>query len=108
MAYEPRIDAMVERFKVLGDKTRLRILVLLQGRELRVCDLTEVLSISQPGVSQQMRRLHKAGFVNERRGGQWIYYTLNMENSLLALLIPTLPKSEEDEKKIMMSKGCPT
>jgi len=108
LAAEPRIDAMVEGFKVLGDKTRLRILVLLKDRELCVCDLTEVLGISQPGVSQQMRRLRQAGFVNERRGGQWIYYSLNTESALLNLLIPLLPKSEEDEKKVMMSKGCPT
>ena len=108
MDNEPRIEAMVEEFKVLGDKTRLRILALLQGRELCVCDLTEVLEISQPGVSQHMRRLRQAGFVNERRGGQWTYYSLNMGNALLALLMPTFPISEEDERKIMMSKGCPT
>lgn len=108
MYTEPRIEAMVEEFKVLGDKTRLRIIALLQSRELCVCDLTDVLGISQPGVSQQMRRLRQAGFVNERREGQWIYYSLNMENPLLALLLVMLPKSEEDEKKIMASKGCPT
>lgn len=73
MSVEPRIEAMAEEFKVLGDKTRLRILSLLQGREICVCDLTEVLEISQPGVSQQMRHLRQAGFVNERREGQWIY-----------------------------------
>jgi len=99
---------MVEEFKVLGDKTRLRILSLLQGRELCVCDLTEVLEISQPGVSQHMRRLRQAGFVNERRGGQWIYYSLNMGNSLIILLLPTFPKVKEDEERLMNSKGCPT
>lgn len=108
MYTEPCIDAMAEEFKVLGDKTRLRILALLQGRELCVCDLTEVLGISQPGVSQHMRRLRQVGFIHERREGQWIYYSLNIGNTLLDLLIPTFPKSEEDEMKIMTSKGCPT
>lgn len=108
MGSEPRIEAMVEEFKVLGDKTRLRILSLLQGRELCVCDLTEVLEISQPGVSQHMRRLRQAGFVNERRGGQWIYYSLNMGNPLIILLLPTFPKVKEDEERLMNSKGCPT
>ena len=107
MYTEPRIETMVEEFKVLGDKTRLRILALLQGRELCVCDLTEVLGISQPGVSQHMRRLRQTGFMKERRGGQWIYYSLNMGNPMLALLMPTFPKAEEDEKKIMDFKGCP-
>ena len=45
------IDVLAEQFKVLGDKTRLRILSMLRERELCVCDLTEVLQISQPGVS---------------------------------------------------------
>jgi len=108
LSNEPRLDAMAEEFKVLGDKTRLRILSLLQGRELCVCDLTEVLEISQPGVSQHMRRLRQTGFVNERRGGQWTYYSLNLENSLLDLLMPTFSKFEEDEERLARAKGCPT
>ena len=107
MGSESRIGEMVEEFKVLGDKTRLRILSLLLGRELCVCDLTEVLEISQPGVSQHMRRLRQVGFVHERRGGQWIYYSLNMENALLRLLMPTYPRLEEDEERLAHSKGCP-
>ncbi len=108
MSTEPSLEAMVEEFKVLGDKTRLRILSLLQGRELCVCDLTEVLEISQPGVSQHMRRLRQIGFVHERRGGQWIYYSLNMGNPLLYLLMPTFLKVAEDEEKLIRVKGCPT
>ena len=106
MSAEPRLEAMVEQFKVLGDKTRLRILSLLKGRELCVCDLTEVLGISQPGVSQQMRRLRQAGFVLERRGGQWTYYSLNMENPLIILLLPTFPKVKEDEERLVNATGC--
>ena len=70
LSLEPQIETMAEKFKVLGDKTRLRILSLLLGRELCVCQLTEVLGISQPGVSQHMRHLRQIGFVNERREGQ--------------------------------------
>jgi len=108
LGLELRIEAMAEEFKVLGDKMRLRILSLLQGRELCVCDLTEVLEISQPGVSQHMRRLRQTGFVNERRGGQWIYYSLNLENPLINLLSPTFPKVKEDEERLARAKGCKT
>lgn len=107
MGNEPQIEELVEQFKVLGDKTRLRILALLRQRELCVCDLTDVLGISQPGVSQHMRRLRQAGFVNERRGGQWIYYSLQRENPLLALFLPLLPTIPEDEEKLAQTKGCP-
>lgn len=108
MNSEPQIETLAEEFKVLGDKTRLRIISLLLGRELCVCKLTEVLAISQPGVSQHMRRLRQIGFVNERREGQWIYYSLNMGNQLLDLLISMFPKVEEDEERLMHAKGCPT
>jgi len=106
LSTEPRLEAMSEEFKVLGDKTRLRILSLLKWRELCVCDLTEVLGISQPGVSQQMRRLRQVGFVIERRGGQWTYYSLNLENALMILLSPTFPRIKEDEERIIEFKGC--
>ncbi|KJR46393.1 Arsenical resistance operon repressor [Desulfosporosinus sp. I2] len=108
MSTTPRIEAMAEEFKVLGDKTRLRILSLLQGRELCVCDLTEVFEISQPGVSQHMRRLRQTGFVNERRGGQWTYYSLNMGNPLIGLLLPMFPKVQEDEERLTRVQGCKT
>ncbi|HBW36332.1 helix-turn-helix transcriptional regulator [Desulfosporosinus sp. BICA1-9] len=108
MSTTPRLEEMVEGFKVLGDKTRLRILLLLQGRELCVCDLTEVFEISQPGVSQHMRRLRQTGFVNERRGGQWTYYSLNMRNPLIGLILPMFPKVEEDEERLTHVQGCKT
>lgn len=104
MSIEPRLEEMVEDFKVLGDKTRLRILSLLQGRELCVCDLTAVFEISQPGVSQHMRRLRQTRFVNERRGGQWTYYSLNMDNPLIGLLLPMFPKVQEDEESLIRAK----
>ena len=108
MSTRLRLEEMVEEFKVLGDKTRLRILSLLQGRELCVCDLTEVFEISQPWLSQHMRRLRQAGFVNERRGGQWTYYSLNMENPLIGLLLPMFLKVKEDEERLTHVKGCKT
>ncbi|PSR20470.1 MAG: hypothetical protein C7B45_14725 [Sulfobacillus acidophilus] len=50
----------VERFRVLGDATRLRILGLLGVRDACVCELVELLPVSQPAVSQHLRRLRQA------------------------------------------------
>ena len=94
------LDSLVEEFKTIGDKTRLRILGLLKNRELCVCDLTEVLEISQPAVSQHMRRLRQGGFVKERRGGQWTYYSLNGDNPFLEMILPLIPVIKEDEKRL--------
>lgn len=106
MSSTNNLDVLSEQFKVLSDKTRLRILKLLQKRELCVCDLTEVLQISQPGVSQHMRRLRQVNFVSERKGGQWVYYSLNREHPLLQILLPYLPVLPEDEERLAQAKGC--
>jgi ArsR family transcriptional regulator len=74
------IEAMSETFKVLSDKSRLTMLALLRERELCVCDLVDLVGLSQPGVSQHLRKMKAAGLVSETRKGQWIYYSLNLEN----------------------------
>jgi ArsR family transcriptional regulator len=66
-------------FKALSDDTRLRVIKLLQERELCVCELMQVLEMSQPRISRHMSVLKNAGLVNDRREGKWIHYSLNKE-----------------------------
>ncbi len=65
-----------EQFRVLGDATRLRILMLLAIRDACVCELAAVLPVSQPAVSQHLRRLKQAGLVVEYRQKSWMFYRL--------------------------------
>ncbi|MCH1642751.1 metalloregulator ArsR/SmtB family transcription factor [Paenibacillus timonensis] len=74
------INEMADKLKLLSDKTRLTILSLLKDRELCVCELVEILEISQPGVSQHLRKLKSQGIVKENKRGQWVYYSLNVED----------------------------
>lgn len=69
--------ALADTFKVLGDVTRVRILDALTRAEVPVCDLAEMLGISQSAVSHQLRVLRQARLVKSRRDGQHIYYTLD-------------------------------
>jgi ArsR family transcriptional regulator, arsenate/arsenite/antimonite-responsive transcriptional repressor len=64
-------------FKALSDTTRLRCVVLLarQG-ELCVCELTHILALPQPKVSHHLAALRKAGLVDHRKEGLWIYYRI--------------------------------
>lgn len=73
------ISELIEQLKALGDITRLKILRLLIGREYCVCELARLIGISQPGISQHLRKLKVAGFVTERKNGQWVYYRANDE-----------------------------
>jgi len=62
--------------KAAGDPVRARILKLLDGRELCVCDLIEILGLSQSTVSGHLSTLKAAGLVTGRRDGKWSYYSL--------------------------------
>lgn len=72
------ILTLVDRLKALGDVTRLKILKLVSHQEYCVCELAEIIGMSQPGISQHLRKLRLAGFVTERREGQWSFYRANL------------------------------
>jgi ArsR family transcriptional regulator len=63
-------------FRALSDRTRLRILNLLQGGELCVCHLVAVLDVPQPTASRHLAYLRKAGLVVARKEGLWMHYSL--------------------------------
>src|ERR671924_545396 len=63
-------------FKALADATRLRILGLLLTGEVCVCDIHESLKIPQSKASRHLAYLRRAGLVETRRDGLWIYYRL--------------------------------
>jgi ArsR family transcriptional regulator, arsenate/arsenite/antimonite-responsive transcriptional repressor len=63
-------------FGALSDETRLRMMRLLEERELCVCELMQVLDMSQPRISRHLGVLKNAGLVNDRREGKWVYYAL--------------------------------
>src|SRR5438309_5560539 len=61
-------------FKTLADPTRLRLLNLLASGETCVCELTDTLRVVQPKVSRHLAHLKRAGLVEARRDGKWMYY----------------------------------
>ncbi|WP_449539610.1 ArsR/SmtB family transcription factor [Ferdinandcohnia sp. Marseille-Q9671] len=66
--------------KLLGDKTRLTMVKILDNHDCCVCEFVEIFKTSQPGISQHIRKLKDAGIVRETRRGQWIIYSLNKES----------------------------
>ena len=76
-----------EIFKALGDMTRLRILNLLSRQELCVCQINEVLKLTQPNASKHLNKLKFAGIITCRKVSQWCFYQVDQNfvdsNSLL-------------------------
>lgn len=62
-------------FQALSDPTRLRIMKLLEAGELCVCELMQVLDMSQPRISRHLGILKNAGMVSDRRQGKWVFYS---------------------------------
>ena len=68
--------AIEDLLKALADGTRLRILGLLLTGEICVCHIHESLRIPQPKTSRHLAYLRRAGLVETRREGLWVYYRL--------------------------------
>ena len=67
---------LAELFKVFGDSTRVRILYVLREAEVCVCDLAEILNMSQSAISHQLSILKRSSLVKWRREGKSIFYSL--------------------------------
>ncbi|SRR5258706_9320784 len=73
---DKQLIAMERVFQALADTTRLRIVGLLLSGEICVCHIHESLGISQPKASRHLAYLRRAGIVQTRRQGLWVYYRL--------------------------------
>ena len=71
------ITALSDFFKVMGDGTRLKILIALINGEFCVSELSSILNMSQSAVSHQLKSLRNAKLIRARRDGRMIYYALD-------------------------------
>lgn len=86
---EQNIQEMAEAYKLLADKTRLTIIALLQEQELCVCDITDIIGMSQPNASQHLRKLKAAGLLNEKKKGSGCTTLLiQMQKPMFSVCIP--------------------
>ena len=93
-------------FKALSDDTRLRVIKLLQERELCVCELMQVLDMSQPRISRHMSVLKNAGFVDDRREGKWVHYFLcnGTDNEDIKRILQSFSQMANDNKLVQEDK----
>lgn len=76
MPDETELYDLAELFKVFGDSTRIRILYVLFETEVCVCDLAQVLNMTQSAISHQLRILKNSKLVKCRREGKSVFYSL--------------------------------
>jgi ArsR family transcriptional regulator, arsenate/arsenite/antimonite-responsive transcriptional repressor len=86
-------------FAALSDRTRLRLLNLMDGREVCVCYFVEILGQSQPKISRHLAYLRRAEVVTARREGKWVHYkiVLPANTGAAKVLRETLAVLREDK-----------
>ena len=77
---EEKLYDLAELFKIFGDSTRIRILYVLFEAEMCVCDIAQLLSMTQSAISHQLRLLKQAKLVKNRREGKTVFYSLADEH----------------------------
>ena len=100
-----------DTFKLLTDELRLRILMLLDRKELSVCQLMGITGASQPLVSRNLSILYKGGFLDERRDGKLRFYSIskdisNDKTNLLDLVRAQLRNNDRYKDDLETLKEC--
>ena len=76
MPGEEKLYELSELYKIFADSTRIKILYVLFESEMCVCDIAQLLEMSQSAVSHQLRVLKNARLIKFRRDGKTIFYSL--------------------------------
>ena len=112
MSLSPKSYDLALLFAALADRTRLRLLNLMNGKEVCVCYFVEILGQSQPKISRHLAYLRRAGIVAARREGKWMHYKIVVPKHAGAarILSETLSVLSEDRTMLVdlsrLTKAC--
>lgn len=79
------LPKLADLYKLLGNTTRLKILLSLSSEELCVCDMAHILGLTVAATSHQLKLLRDNGWLTMRNDGKMVYYSLRNEGLLKAL-----------------------
>lgn len=98
------VAGLAEIFKALGDPTRVRMLDALSHGELCVCDLAQLIGLSQSATSHQLRLLRALRLVRSRRAGRMVFYALD-DDHIVTLVRHGLSHVEETTAKALRRRA---
>lgn len=99
------LELVAERFKALGEATRLQLLTRMREGEKSVNELVEETGLGQANVSKHLQILHSLGFVSRRKQGLFVYYSLADESvfRLCDIMCGQLEERLESQRRILAS-----
>jgi ArsR family transcriptional regulator len=102
------MKTFIRVMKALSDPNRVRILKLLENKELCVCEIQNLVGLAQSTVSKHMKLLEDAGLVDFRKDGSWIIYQLTTgeESAYARVMLENLSGWLDDDPQLrqMMSR----
>lgn len=103
MQYAQAADAL----KAIGEETRLKIVAYLTIDTFCVCELVALLDMSQPSISQHMKRLKDTEIVHEEKRGKWTYYHLNEQHECYEIIVQLTKKlpAKTDKVTALLASG---
>jgi ArsR family transcriptional regulator, arsenate/arsenite/antimonite-responsive transcriptional repressor len=111
---DARLASLEEAFKAFADPTRLRILGLLAGGEICVCDIHECLGVPQPTASRHLAYLRRKNLVKTRKDGLWVHYQLaDLDEPVMRVLMSAVTHVlshcdavGKDRQRLEAQTGC--
>lgn len=91
--------------KLLGDKTRLSMMKILDVDTCCVCEFVDLFQMSQPAISQHLRKLKDMGLVEEEKKGQWVYYSIRKSSEYYPFIKRILDQLPDLNGKLHKSAG---
>ena len=88
------LEGTADYYKLLGNQTRLKILLILLDNKLCVCDIAESIELSIPATSQQLKMLKQSGILTRKNTGKTVNYSFTDKNTEknIAKLLKIVPK----------------
>jgi len=87
-------------FKALGERNRLRIINMLMERSMCVCEITDIMDLSQSTVSGHLRVLKEADIIEDTKEGLWVEYSLLKHNNINKTLFNILKTMFDEDPEL--------
>jgi len=98
---ENNIRRVASLFNLAGNNVRLKILFLIYKEgEMCPCDLSDVLNITVPAISQHLRKMKDGGMIRDKKVGQTIFYSIVEEN--MKIFQPLLASFIKSNKQLVL------
>jgi len=98
------MNKLTSVFKLLSDETRLRILMLLYQEELCVCEISGILNVPQPRISQNLSKFRDMNIVYDERKEKYVYYSLRKENEALMDILHSIAADIDSYPRLLADR----